>query len=337
MTIEESTRVEEFDVENAFAHFEAQTGLSRSPASFRSAPMEAAQTNLPRDLAHFSVVPVGVGTAAGYNMRTDTPLGGYIVARPFRTVRGPRGLQVPDADRWWVFDSDVDETEGWVAQATFTPDGMIDYGGPDGDGDLGGGGDGGDGGINELIIRPGHGFTMEQVLAASRAMEARGDDDSPPADEDDDDDDLDFAPRGPSGPPRNPNAPVRMSIDLDDAETNRTEGLPAWEVHDDFAVLVNDKGFAVVHNSAGMVRYPDKTACTFSAGSGASARETAERFLATRPYKTAMQRVLEEPSFDTDDEPPAVPEAPAVPSVQRPAVAKRVWNTVPITSADEDD
>lgn len=37
-------------------------------------------------------------------------------------------LRRPDPDHWWLFDEDVDETEGWREMATFTAEGMIAYG-----------------------------------------------------------------------------------------------------------------------------------------------------------------------------------------------------------------
>jgi hypothetical protein len=52
----------------------------------------------------------------------------YFIARPPYNRRSNERRPHPDV--WWVWDADVDDTEGWVSQATFTDEGLIDY--PDG-------------------------------------------------------------------------------------------------------------------------------------------------------------------------------------------------------------
>ena len=276
------------DVVNAFAYVTEQTGLIHRSESFDSTARQGRMPNL----AHFSVVPARV-----------EPLPGYIVCRPFRAIRGVglAALSIPDADRWWVFDSDLDEEDNaWVPQAVFTPDGFINHG-PDADWNM-------------------------------------------PEGDDDDLGVLAGGPRGgPPSAPRDPNAPVRMSIDLEEHESAAAEGIPSWEDHDGWAVLSNPNGIAVVYEAGpvGIVRYPDKTACTIKAGTPSEAREMAEKFLANRPYKTAMERVLDDGTFDDEDAPPpaafAPTEAPTRPTIPRPQAEKRVWRTVPIESAEEDD
>lgn len=242
----------------------------------------------------------------------------YVVVRPFlarTTVRiGRDDPPQPNPDTWWVWDADADESECWVPQATFTPEGYIDY------------------------------RDDPRFADFDRTMEEREDD------EPDDPDPL-WDPRVPvtgreDPTPRDPNAPVTATIDLDEHEVAEREGIGAWEEHEHFSVLLNENGFAVVDGGASgavrtIVRYPDKTACTFNSESVKVAREQAEKFLAKRPYKTAMERVLGGPDFDDEPAAKAEPEkpfdpptSPAVPSA-RPV--KRVWTTVPIDSAEDDD
>jgi len=270
---------------NAYPNVQGGTGLSPSQVVF-------------------SIVPTGTGPGLRreYN---------YFVARP--RLDDPFGLRTGaimggDPDRWWVFDEDIDETEGWIAQAVFTPDGFINYGGDDGEG---GGGDGGglDGGDDEDDFGMLQGVREEEPSA-----------------------------------PRNPHAPVTMSIDLDEADQAKREGLPAWEEHERFGVLVNEKGFAVVFDdptgpAVGIVRYPDKTACSIKEPTPSKAREMAEKFLANRPYRTAMERVLGEAEFDAEEPapPPLVDEPATSPAVPRPTPPKRQWGTVSINSVDDED
>jgi hypothetical protein len=74
---------------NALAHFSAQTG------------------HLPT-LTSFSVVPTNVGL--------------FFVARPMQPH-----LRRADPDVWFIFDEDVDETEGWISQGIFNSEGYIAY------------------------------------------------------------------------------------------------------------------------------------------------------------------------------------------------------------------
>jgi hypothetical protein len=142
-------------------------------------------------------------------------------------------------------------------------------------------------------------------------------------------------------PPRDPHAPVTVSIDLEEHEAAEREGITTWEPYDGFSVLVTEQGFSVIYDNqgTGIVRYPDKTACIIKCGNVNEAREQAEKFLAKRPYRSAYDRVLGGPSFDEEDPAPKAPsfEAPTNPAIPRPKPAKRVWSTVPIKRGEEDD
>ncbi len=52
----------------------------------------------------------------------------YLIARPRRLF-----APLSDPDIWWVYDADADESESWVAQATFTDEGFIAYPNVDGE------------------------------------------------------------------------------------------------------------------------------------------------------------------------------------------------------------
>lgn len=261
------------------------TGAERAAVEFteNALPGFEDQTGFRPDAAHFSVV------------RTDA-VGGYehIVARPL--IRPARGSFLrtpplePDPERWWVWDAEVAQTEGWIAQAVFTPDGFINHADDD------------------------------RFETFDRTMAARD------------------APVDPTAA-RDPHAPVTVSIDLEEHEAAEREGVPAWEEHGDYGVLVTENGFAVVTPpGSGIVRYPDKTAFTFTANGTRETRIQAEKYLANRPYKTAMERVLDEPAFDEDDPiPEKAFDPPTCPAVPRAKPVKRVWKTVPITNGEDDD
>jgi hypothetical protein len=151
----------------------------------------------------------------------------------------------------------------------------------------------------------------------------------------DDDDEVDE-----SSSDRDPHAPVTVSLDLEEHEAAKREGIGAWEEHNEYSVLVTDNGFAVVQPpGAGIVRYHDKTACTFLANGTNAAKTQAEKYLANRPYKNAYERVLGEPEFGEESTQRTSPPSNGPPTepTPRPKPEKRVWKTVPITSADEDD
>jgi hypothetical protein len=275
------------------------------------------QTGLDRANIHFSIVHTGLH--GGFD---------YIVARPYlaRTAirLGENRPRQPNPDMWWVWDADMDEYTGWTAQATFGVDGYIEH--PE----------------------------DPRVAEFDRAMAERDEGRLDGGDPDDGDDTgEDFPSWGgrvtsgePEAPPRDPNAPVRATIDLDDAEVAAREGLPAWEEHERFGVLVNSNGFAVVFDdptgpAVGIVRYPDKGAVNVGGATPREAREQAEKFLANRPYKNAYERVLAGET-EIGEETAAQPEPdkfdpPTTPAVPRAAVQKREWTTTPISSGDEDD
>jgi hypothetical protein len=269
-------------------------------------PTFAEQTGLTPEQAVFSIVRQTLSSREPWD---------YLVARPRFSVTG--ATPIADPNRWWVFDEDVDETEGWIEQATFTPVGLIDY------------------------VQLGQRERLENGLT-------RADDDGedPGGLFPEGDMPVHGGDRYDNTPPRDPNAPVTVSIDLDEHEAAEKEGTPSWEEHDTFAVLVNENGFAVVHQGGdGIVRYPDHTACVIKASRSASlfgdagnreARAQAEKFLAKRPYTTAYERVLGGPDFDAPEAPEEVAPAP-VPNASRPKPEKRVWNTVSMSSAEDDD
>lgn len=79
------------------------------------------QTGLRREEAAFSVHIADAGGDVG-------PLR-YFIARPLQPVLGPTQQRYPDPNRWWIFDADVDETEGWRAQGTIAESGNILFNG----------------------------------------------------------------------------------------------------------------------------------------------------------------------------------------------------------------
>lgn len=87
MTPEE--RASEAFNDNALAHFQAQTRL------------------LPT-LTSFSIVPTAVGH--------------FFCARPIEPH-----LRRANPDVWWIFDEDIDETEGWIERGIFNNEGYIAY------------------------------------------------------------------------------------------------------------------------------------------------------------------------------------------------------------------
>lgn len=271
------------------------------------------QTGFPRARLHLSIVHTEA--QGGWD---------FVIARPHLarlTVQlGAVGVHPgPNPDLWWVYDADMDESECWISQATFTDAGYINH---------------------EADPRFG---------VFDHAMHEREEDEPEDPDEPEDvgelwDERVEVRSGEDDSPPRDPNAPVTMSIDLDEHETAEREGIGAWEEHGAWAVLVTDQGTAVVFEgmiggAAGLVRYADKTACEIKEQTGKAAREMAEKFLATRPYRTAMERVLGEAEFDAPDpaSPEAEPEQPTSPAVPRPTPQKRQWTTVPISSADDED
>jgi hypothetical protein len=327
---------------NALSEFPAQTGLAESDVVF-------------------SKVAQNVADQGVYE---------YIVARP---VHAPRGRREPFPDRWWVYDADLDESECWVGQATFTPRGFINRPdderfalfddaadareqnllGPDsGRIDLGLPGATANADPSErlrAVLRQ-LGHSDEQVAhieATARATRMEFPEDER-RDEDDGEDTGGMFPAWegrvthdePSAP-RDPTAPVTATIDLEDHEVAEREGIGTWEEHGQYGVLMTDNGFAVVlggGSNSGIVRYPDKTACTVSGRNAQEARDQAEKFLAKRPYKTAAERILAGPDFDADDPvAEAPPEPTTAPAVDRPKPTKRVWSTTPITSGEDDD
>ncbi len=86
----------------ALSHFSEQTGLRREEAAFS----------------------VHIADAGG-----DVGRVRYFIARPVRSVLGPTQRREPDPDHWWIFDADVDESEGWRAQGTIAESGNILYNG----------------------------------------------------------------------------------------------------------------------------------------------------------------------------------------------------------------
>jgi hypothetical protein len=269
------------------------------------------QTGFPRSRLHLSIVHTEA--QGGWD---------FVIARPHLarlTVRlGEVALPQPNPDTWWVYDADVDESECWISQATFLPTGYINHGDDPR-------------------------FEAFDAIMGARAVDE-------PEDPDEDEPDalwderIEIRSGDEDSPPRNPHAPVTMSIDLDEADQAKREGLPAWEEHERFGVLVNEKGFAVVFDdptgpAVGIVRYPDKTACSIKEPTPSKAREMAEKFLANRPYRTAMERVLGEAEFDAEEPapPPLVDEPATSPAVPRPTPPKRQWGTVSINSVDDED
>jgi hypothetical protein len=91
-------------------------------------PMVAADERLNGPREHFES-QTGVALAVVSFYEVPTAIFNYIVARP-HTPPGP--AWPPDPDRWWVFDPDLDEDQGWLPQAVFNGEGYIDYG-PDGE------------------------------------------------------------------------------------------------------------------------------------------------------------------------------------------------------------
>jgi hypothetical protein len=268
----------------------------------------------------------------------------FILVRPrVRLAPGPQapqGIALGDANMWWVYDADVDESECWIPQATFNAEGFVVF--PEG---------------SRFAPMLNRSIDVDAVLADRDADAANlravlrpdgedTDDSIFPSYDAGDDPGGAFPPaprvtRGAPDPePTARTGPVTTSLDLEDEEIAKREGLPNWEEHEHFAVLVNANGLAVVYEdptgaAVGIVRYPDKTAATIRESNIRAVREQAEKFLANRPYRTAMQRVLEEPSFDVPEPAAVEPETPAAPP--RPPPQKRVWTTTPITSGDEDD
>ena len=280
----------------------------------------------PANLA-FSIVPV-LGRGSGFSVPYEV-INNYIVARPLRFGSRPTA----DPERWWVFDLDVDETEGWIPQATFTPNGFIDYDGDEGDPP--GGSDPPDGPGRVPCGCACHTNGREEgCMDCSCYSDAELDDLAEYARE--------LMPVDPPPEPRNVNGPVTTTIDLDEVDQAKAEGIPAWEEHGHWHVLANDKGFAVIFDdpagqAVGLIRYGDKTTTPMREQNIRVARETAEKWLASRPYKTAAERILDGSEFDAEDPVPEVEDTPTSPAVPRPTPPKRQWSTVPINSVDEDE
>ena len=66
-------------------------------------PTFAEQTGLAPEQAVFSIVRQTLSSREPWD---------YLVARPRFSVTG--ATPIADPNRWWVFDEDVDETEGWI-------------------------------------------------------------------------------------------------------------------------------------------------------------------------------------------------------------------------------
>ena len=49
----------------------------------------------------------------------------FYIARPLRSAVGPTQQRSPDPDTWWVFDADVDESEGWRLHGAIMANGLI--------------------------------------------------------------------------------------------------------------------------------------------------------------------------------------------------------------------
>jgi hypothetical protein len=248
----------------------------------------------------------------------------FVVARPWTPTE-------PNPHTWWIYDADVDESECWVSQATFTPDGRIDHHDDP----------------RFAVFDHTYPETPEdQPDECGCACHRNGFevgcmdctcsvDDLPEAFHE-------LRSRMPPSEPRNMNGPVTMSIDLDEAERAKAEGIPDWEEHGQWSVLANDKGFAVIFDdpagaTVGLIRYGDNTATPMRESNLQVARETAEKWLASRPYKTAAERILEGASFDAEEPAPEVEDTPTSPAVPRPTPPKREWKTVPINSVDSVD
>ena len=75
------------------------------------------------------------------------------------------------------------------------------------------------------------------------------------------------------------------------------DDLPAWELHNEWELLLTPRGLAVLLAQGGdsvcLVRFPDKTDMEF-VGPAVEVRRQAEGVLAARPFKTAWER-LDEP------------------------------------------
>jgi hypothetical protein len=275
------------------------------------------QTGLPRSAVHLSIVHTNWPISGVVVFPSEEGGWDFVVARPYlarltMSVWASVEPREPNPDIWWIYDADLDESECWVSQATFTPEGAINH-----EDDprfdrfdrrmLG----------DEPTNRREDGEDMGEAFPSWGGETVSGEEVA--------------APRT--------HGPVTVSIDLDEHESNAHEGLGSWEVHGDWCVLSTERGFAVVHNNVGVVRFPDKTACSVGGGDASEAKDQAERFLAKRPYKSAYERVL----GDDDDleatpaRPVMEPEAPTRPAIPRPKPGKRVWNTIPMANKDEDD
>jgi hypothetical protein len=168
--------------------------------------------------------------------------------------------------------------------------------------------------------------------------------------DEDDEEDIDYPdePQSNESPPDN-RGPVTMTIDLDEQEIAEREGLTGWEMHSglqgDFHVLIAEKGMAVLHQLPyedsrqvqGIIRYHDKTSVMIKALNSQDARALAEKYLAKKPYQNAFEKIMEGASYDEPD--PPAPEPPKVTprvAATRPKIERRVWNSVPIDSGDDD-
>ena len=306
--------------DNAFGNdgefFTALTGLQRTTASFRSGHMLDTQAGLPPDTAHFSVLEVQNGN-----------FDGYIIARPFRQIAP--GQFEPDPHHWWVFDSDLDESDAaWVPQAEFTPDGFINHGHPPYPPD-------------DFYFSGGNGFNGQPPLSnapdAGRLDEGLDPDEGEPNDEggggflDDDP-----SPPAPRPTPRDPNTPPSNIHDiLDDADDKR---ISQWRRVGSFEVLESPLGTAFLcstaHPAVGLIRYTDGVCVEITGSSCDEIRHRIPGALRDRPVTMQTLDLDEEealrPAEERKVDPLADTEPPKKPS-------PRKWTTVSIRGGVEDD
>ena len=248
---------------------------------------------------HFTAVPVEGTTVPIY------------VARPF--YQWARSI----FDQWWVYNPDADPYRHWIAQGRIDTYGRVwppqtDHDTPHEESDL------------PNVPQEENDQALNDLWTSS--WDANGSEPAaPPIEFESSDQEM----------------KVTMTIDLDDGDVAEKEGLPAWEEHGAFHVLVNENGMAVVDDSRalvrGFVRYRDKTSTLFNEPNITTAKATAEKCLANKPYMNVYEHLLAGSPFDEPD--PVEPEAvlpEVVVDVPRPVPTKRVWKSVPISAGDED-